>query len=308
VTIAPSTRKALLASYLRPLALCERWLTPEGVAKTLDEEIGRLDDDEWNRKYHDAIQIGSPADYRNRLVETDAGSVLCGLRFYNGDRDTPFVELVARTSEDVSWEDGARAAMHAYEVFMPQRASFMRVGASPPETGPGWSTTPDQRFIVGEAGAMRRSPKGQWDDRLSLAPVEVDEAKALMDEAYARFAERQPELAPRVPPATREQLEQCDTDGLLRTWHIDDECAGVLGVVPQTFLGLEATLVMEEFATPSWAGRGTASCAQRALARELDDGALVVGTIDDRNRASLKTAERAGREVVASWWFLTPED
>lgn len=230
MTVDERTREALLATYLHPLALCDRRLTRRGVASALDRELGRLDDDDWNTRYHGAVGIGTPADYRHRLVETRRGAVLCSIHFYKGERDKPFVELIARTNDAVTWGEAARVALDAHAVFAPTRARFMHAGGAPPEAGAGRSLAPDQRFVLGEACTMRRAAADAWDDRLTLERASVDDAEGAMDEAYA----------------------------------------------------------------------------QRALSRELDDDAVVVGTIDDRNRASLRTAQRAGRTVVASWWFLSP--
>lgn len=82
---------------------------------------------------------------------------------------------------------------------------------------------------------------------------------------------------------------------------------GLLAVEPSRVLGVCGWVITEEVVGRAYRGQGSASRAQRALAAWLCErgrDALILGTVDGANEASLRTAARAGRRCGGRWWFV----
>jgi hypothetical protein len=304
-----SLRDALLGVLMQSLAPA---VLPWSDEATLQADLTAMLDDQLSRRadlpaaeaFHAAIGLLSPPDYLSRVVPVGAAWVLCGIRFYGGDRDRPFVELIAWTERALDLFAAADVAMDAFAAFQPTCARVLLPEGVRLSTRDGRSVRADQVLLVARAGEMTPADRSA---QVALQDAPVDEAAAFVAERYAELALRDPALAAHVPASTREQLEECAATGRLAWWMVDGARAGLIGVARGKMLGLRGYLVIEEIVAPAFRGRGTAAAAQCELASEIsqaDPQALIFGTIDAVNQASLRTARRAGRDAIATWWFL----
>lgn len=267
------------------------------LAQWLGEQLARITDLDFARTFCDQVGLPGiePGAYAHRVVSTQAGTALGGIRFYSRDVSRPFVDVLAHTFADLhALRDCVRAE---WRIFEPR---FLRLATRPGGlTGP--STVPDLGVH-----AARYADMTPQDGRVRLTPFPAaDDAIDMVAERYRRLASDQPALARRVFPADAEQLRDWHRTGRLVAVRADDLAVGALAVAPDAVSWLSGDVVCEEVIAPGQGGHGYAASAQAAWAARADDPRrLLIGTIDRRNMASCRTAERAGRPRVLDWTFV----
>lgn len=298
--IHAEARGELLAAHVAAVApLVRAWCDvaeiERRVAEQVDEEIGRATDPEFGKFFVERLGVGEPEDYLQRLVQVEGRLVLCGLRLFGGDASKAFVEVVATTAP---LNEAVDAAMSVFARFNPIAVRIESAGESCPASE--HILVPDTMFYAEHASVVAGSGA-----IAELEPASLREAECFVVDCYAAFAESDPELVGRVPPASREELEECAREGRLTWWLLGDERAGLIGVCPATLGGLAGMLIVEECVHPAFRGRGSAAMAQRAVAAQLPRTDVLMGTIDASNHASRRTAQAVGRRVVSQTWFAS---
>ena len=220
---------------------------------------------------------------------------LCGLRLFGGDASKPFVEVVATTAP---LDQSIDCAANVFARFNPIAVRIESAGEMRPPSAR--MLVPDTLVYAERAAAIARSGSA-----VELELASLQDAERFVVECYAAFAESEPDLVGRVPPASREELEECAHEGTLGWWLLGDERAGLIGVCPATLGGLAGMLIVEECVHPAFRGRGSAAMAQRAVAAQLPRTDVLMGTIDASNHASRRTAQAVGRRVVSQTWFAS---
>lgn len=296
------------------------WCGQEAVRAAVQAELAtaleRTIDLQWAGGFHRQIGLGEPTAYLHRVINLPSGPALAGVRFLGGNRERPFVELLACPAADVA--EAARAALRAYAVFAPGMVRVHTSGQPPAMhatgPGPGWSIRADQFTFAAPVGQMTGAAEATARG-LTLHDASLEEAVAFVAEQYVLFNARRPDLADRVPAATPEALAQCVNHGHAVWWHVHGQRVGLLAVRPETLRGLRGLLIEEEIvdhdSTIRGTIRGTARHAQALLAARIAErspGTLLIGCIDGLNTPSLHTAGRTGRGVVAATWFCTAAD
>lgn len=283
-------------------------------AAYLDQQLGWCTDDAQAATRAAMIGTGVAADYSNRVLSVDGQRALVGIRHYGGNPRRPFVDLVAWTGSQPPPLAAVRtAACDAYAVFRPREIRIAVDGPPPcPLPVAGLRVTGDIAAVAGTLDEMLAAPPPPGLERVAVEAADPAEAAAFMDQAYRDFLARAPELNEAVPASTPEALAECAADGHLLWWKVDGDRAGLLALERSTgWLALDGWLVEEEVVAAAWVGRGTAACAQRRVAERLvaEGGTRTIfGTINLANPASRRTAARAGRREIATWWFIAPPD
>ena len=280
-------------------------------AKTIAEHLQLAADDEFVAKC--AAWAGLPGvdaeAFRQRVMERAKGRVvMCGMRFYGGDKSRRFVELVADTKPgDGEMDAVLRDCLDAYRVLEPVA---VRVFAEEkPQLPGGWHVAADTHLVTGTIGDIATRDTGAVT--LEDIPAEQDaETVKWIESRYAAVADEA--LRRNISACDEDDLAECRATGRVAWWKLSDDSrpAGLVAIRREADHGVDGYCMVEE-AAADWAkGRGGAAKAQAALARWLLDReppeTLLWGTIDDLNHASLKTAARAGRSVTRTWWFCYP--
>ncbi len=291
------------------LAQMDQVSAERAIQSAISSELHRLGDHQFAESFASSIGIGSSADYLPRVIDVEGTPLLCGIRFYGGDRRQPFVELIAGPAIAEDCGSAALAAMRAYAMFQPSRARIFMSGAHSPRVGAGWRVETDQVIAMAPASAMARLPS-LHAEAVDLVPASPEEAAAFLVPGYARVFAAHRALGARVFPATIADLQSCRADGHLWWWTVQGERAGLIAARHDEVLGVRGLLMVEELVAETFAGRGTAALAQRELAKRACAACadvMIVGTIDAANAPSRATARKAGRAEIAAWHFLSPE-
>lgn len=296
-------RAELLAVRLAEVApIVRSWCAADDLKRRIEIEVDQAIDRVTNRAFGEffveRLGVGAAGDYLQRLVRLDAGLVLCGPRLFGGAPSKPFVDVVATTAPT---DRAIAAACEAFQHFKPIAARIDIAGGRSPESS--CVLTPDMVVYAERASVIADS----GEVGLSLEAAQPGDARVFIDRCYTALAGSSSKLSTRVPPASDDELEECASSGQL-AWMVDGgERVGLLGVCPSMSGGVAGSLIVEECVAPEFRGRGFAARAQRALAAKLASDEVVFGTVDSANTASRRSAERAGRRVISSTWFASPD-
>ncbi|WP_304115901.1 hypothetical protein [Mycolicibacterium bacteremicum] len=269
------------------------------VSAWLAEELARTSDDAFARSFSDHIDLPgvTSSDYLQRMVRTEGGELLGGIRFQGRNISRPFIDVIAHTFDDV--DALAHCVAAEWTEFAPKA---LRLRARP-ATLDGPDIVLDQTVH-----AARCRDLGAPDPQVQLAPfARVEDALALV---RARYRTLNPVLAQNVAAAGFDDLRAWHAAGQLHAITVADAVVGVLAVVPGRVCWIPGAEIHEEVVDTDHAGHHYASQAQRRWAADIsaDRDQHLIGTIDGLNIASRRTAEQAGRPRVLDLVFvaLTP--
>jgi len=315
---APQRHDWLIAARARlsPYAA----LYPDAVFDTalsawLGRQIARMTDPGFAAQFSRArAHFGVPMeDFLHRVVRLDAGDdtgndtneALTGIRFYGGDPEHAFVDLLAGSGE-MDWASALPALLAPWRVFRPRA---VRVFAPrPPDIDPGtFSVRLDQGIHAARVIDMPE-PDVQASAAVHLDAIDdAGAAAAAVATWYAAVGERNPALREELFPVGAAELETCRTEANAFWIMSGDTRAGLIATSSGAIEMLTGQLIVEEVIAPAHQGNGLAAAAQLLLAAHLaaqDPQAILQGTIFAGNHASRKTAARAGRPALGGYWFV----
>lgn len=301
-------------------ALPADWPTPPGQAarlggRWLDEALERCDDELFGRRFalHCPIPGATAADYQHRILPGAGGvpTLLAGIRFKGGDRDLPFIDLLAWDAQPASARDwGAVRArlVDAFGVFSPRWIRLRHPGQARPRL-PG-DLEVDQWLLAARLHRLSRQPR-PWGE-LSLHTEiarDIDFYDAFAA-AFARWQEGAGPVGREVFAPTRAELQRCLADGTIVVARHNGAWAGLAASSPMREQHLDGYCVAEIFLDAPLRGHRKAPVLLRRLVDALPDRGRDVlhSTVHRLNIPSLKAARRLGQRVVETWWFWEVDD
>lgn len=296
--------------------LVKRWMGDDAVRRALEREFRetialRVESLESAARYAAFCPVPGavPTDYRLReIVVEDDLSVLAGIHFYGRDVAFPFVGVFAasRTPEPQEYVRASRRLATEFQIFRPPLVRWWTADVQfDPRTLPG--AVGDQRVVAGSLSELLAGSRPETTvAAVRLEPETEAEGYDRYSAALNEFLDAHPHCKSWLSMTSREEFQECEAVGGLHAMWVGDAYAGVIAALPKALRGIAGWEIVEEVVTASNRGRGLAPVMQRLLLERLDPnrGAVIFGTIDDRNRASLKTALRVGRREVGGWTFL----
>jgi len=270
----------------------------------------RRTSDTSSRGYAEACPVaGVEHDaYRLREIELgDGASLIAGIHFLGSQVKQPFVGVFAQSC----WLEGEalRAAhlqlLKEFEAFNPQASWWWTPsGKQLCEQQP---AKVDQHLVAGSLHEIRRVPAlglpASWELRQLSSAAEIDEPYRQL---YADFHGARPDLEGHVEMAGQEDMQECADMGGLFCFFEGSQLIGLVAAQPEQKFGVRAWTMWEIVLARPYCGRGLAPAMQRVVLDNLDmdQAALVIGTVHGKNLPSLKTALRVGRRIVGCWTFL----
>lgn len=276
--------------------MSEQWslaLPTHGDGEQLDawlqEQLRRCDEQAFGHTFAASCAVpGCPPEaYLHRLLEVDGETLLAGVRFKGGGSHQPFVDLLAWTGvPKPSW---IPAISRDFSQFNPTVVRY----CLPQGVGSPWPGEVDQYVVAGSA----KGASHEW-----VAPASD---LSWFQEYRSRFDEWQERslLGPEVHPTEEGELESCLDVGHVVVARYGGRFVGVAACRLDSERSFKGWMIVEEFVVPEFHRRGLGVALQRGLMSRLQVGDLVWGTIHGKNKASLATAKRCGRDVVETWWF-----
>lgn len=237
--------------------------------------------------------------YNHRLIETETGALLGGIRFYGLDVERPFVEVIAHNFLEL--DDLRDVVRKEWVVFS---AQSLRLTASA-NTMPTADAVLDVSINAATYGDMENST----GEVVLSRDVNLPETEAMIGARYERIKYDQIELARNISPAGSDELTDCHENEGLYVASIAgmSKPIGAIAVREGSIAWLEGDEVVEEVIALCAMGNGYATQMQTVLAEQRrirTPDRFLIGTIDRNNHASRKSAERAGRLEIMRRVFL----
>ncbi len=265
-----------------------------------------------SRQRQHALFGGQPGEaLAPRWVSTSnaegAAHAAVELRFKGMDVTQPFVELSLFACEAAAhMAELVGAALTAFEAFSPRRvrASLSRGDAA---LFAGLDVEADLHSVAGSLRALR--------ERSDLPPPRI-ELRAITNvrasyEYYSAlfrsFEASQPDIARELYRSNLEEFADMVASDKSFEAHVDGLRARLVAVTPRKLWGQPGWVMHEECLAADFRGRGLGLDLQRAVLEHVDAARGVLwGTIHASNLPSLRTAQRHGRSIVQSHYFLAP--
>lgn len=274
---------------------------PELVSAWLETQVARVDNPSFARLFpkHIALPNIVESDFCHRIIHSNRGSLLGGIRFYKLDLTRPFVEVIAHSFGDLN--DLVSCVVSEWKPFEPIHMRTLQM--------PGASRL-NNSYVDTSVYLGRYQEMKSRDGRVTLAPfADVTQAISLIETRFAHLKRESPDLWRNISPASADDLRQWHRDGELYSIQTEDATAGLIAAPTGSIEWIEGDEMSEEVVAVDYAGQRHAASAQTELAfKRRDRGQrFLIGTIDSLNLPSRRSAERAGRFSVLDYVF-TPLD
>lgn len=278
------------------------------VSLWLKAQMDSIADDKFCNEFKRKLDLpGVAAEcYAHRIIEVPGLRLLAGIRFWNSQIDRPYVEIFAWHTEAEGatppWHLIAKVVSEHWATFRP---SAFRVFVTNEVQLPPTANL-DLLLYVGRFDEVVAATT-DWADLVTLTPFESVQAAAdVVQKRFGALADDDPRLAAVLHVLDQSGIETLWNDRKLHALRYKGECAGLFAVTTRMAQWVFGDMVIEKIVLSDYAGRGLSIAAQRELAmmRAEDGTRLLVGTIHNLNIASQKSAQRAGRKVVAKYAFV----
>lgn len=293
------------------------WLGEACVQRSVSDDFqstlrSRMESEENAAEYARRCPVpgANPSDYRLReIVLSGDLQVLAGIHFRNLDTRYPFAGVYAQTRSLSPGElvDASARLRELLTPFCPRNVQWWISGeASDPRGLP--HVVGDRRLVAGSLREIAASERPSAAAAIHLRSHLTGTAYADYVRWHDEFMRAHPEWEGRIAKTTRETFDDCAENGVLCSVEIRARRAGVLLARPGTIRGMSGWLMVDELLSSRYRGRGFAARMQRLFLERLDPEThpIVLGTIDDQNLPSLRTAQRVGRSDVGGWVFVNP--
>jgi hypothetical protein len=231
------------------------------------------------------------------------------LRFKGLDVSQPFVELsVFDCGAKEQMAELVDAALTAFEPFSARRvrASLSHADVARFATR-GLDISADLYCVAGSLPTLR-ARTDRAPPRIELRAVtNVRASYEYYTELYQSLVATRPNIAREVYRSSFEEFTNMVASDKSFEAHVDGRRAGIVAATPAKLWGQPGWVMQEECLATDFRGRGLGVDLQRALLDHLDaQRGVLWGTIHASNLPSLRTAQRHGRSIVQTHYFLAP--
>lgn len=300
------------------------WLGDEVLLASIRDELSetitdRMGTASWGERYARACpsEGASPRDYHLRELRlADGLSILAGIHFYGSKNRFPFVGVTAQSREIAVGElrQVVDHLMGEFAVFGPTCVQLWSAGkaADLAQLGHLHKVIGDCRLVAGHLAEINAlPPPAGAPDRAGEVSLEEDLGLDCYEsycEIFDEFFADHPQWIGRLQVESRDLLQECADRGGLRQVLINGEFAGLIASKPDRYRGVPGWLMIDEILSKPFRGHGYAPTMQRKFLGQLDSEVcdLVIGTIDDANHPSYRTAIRCGRVDAGGHYFVYP--
>lgn len=277
------------------------------LAAVLQRAVGRAFQERQHRRFG-----GQPFEaFAARLLSTAAGAAhaVAELRFKSMDRAQPFVELSCVSCEaPAHMAELVEGALGAFAPFGPRRAriSLAAAGAAA-VTAAGLHVEADQHTLAASLHSLR-SREALPAPRIELRAItDIRESYELYSALFTDFEASCPHIAGELYRSSLEEFADMASYGKSFEAFLDGRRAGLVAATPGELWGQPGWVMHEECLGAEFRGRGLGLDLQRALVERLGgEQGLLWGTIHASNLPSIRTAQRHGRKIVQTHYWLLP--
>lgn len=255
---------------------------------------------------------GQPFEaFAPRLLSTAGGAAhaVAELRFKGMDRAQPFVELSCFSCDTpAQLAELALGALAAFAPFDPRRVRVgLRAADAAALAAVGLRVEADLHTLA-ESLHVLRSREELPAPRLELRAIhDVRESYEYYASLFESFEASCPDIARELYCSSLEEFADMASYEKSFEAFLEGHRVGLVAATPGELWGHPGWVMHEECLAAEHRGRGLGVDLQRALLTHLDgEQGVLWGTIHSRNVPSLRTAQRHGRKIVQTHYWLLP--
>lgn len=278
----------------------------EFLIEEINDELG-LNNVVTLQKRHAFFKIPQtqPNDFQTFLFESDHLNMLAGIRHFNLNPLKPFIQVSLSSyhinQKQFAWIKAILAKQ--FSVFQPKQfclwlhpQSLLIINFKPEIK---------QQWLAATLGEIRSQDKPLNYNDIQLKKVVGKGYLVNYQKWYQEFHLNQPNLIDDVAVNDEETMETSRKQNLLYWAIYQNQKVGLIAAEAELLMGKQALYFNEIVLDPAFKGKKLASAIQRKFIEKRDkEFELVWGTIDAKNRASTKTAEKVGRKVMRCECFF----
>ncbi len=256
-----------------------------------------------NYKYcKKAVPNSKPKDYLFRNLETPFGILVSSIRYMGGDLTKPFVFIVLKnfeinSIEKIEWLSSF--LNEEYKVFSPKRIAWHTNKIQEDFINNHSFINGDMVYVAEFLDYLKTEKIIVSDRKIKLKIAENTNWYKQYKTAYNLLFEKDNFYNEMIQITTEATFKEMIQHKTLFEIVIDNEWAGIIGVMPENDKYLSGYCVYEEFLLEKFRGKGMAKHIQQKMIHLLPSSPnkMVYGTIHYNNKSSLKTALGVGRKV-----------
>lgn len=252
-----------------------------------------------------------PDDFAERVVDLGGGRmVLAGIRFDNGDMKKPFLAFWPSFTIDsiAALRTCSQAALEAFAVFAPRHIQVFTRPQSPLDEELAKAQQPRLLTFAGEVSPMAAQPAGA--SSVEGLPEGFTLERWSSGDFYQPYLAlyqdlHQQEAARSNLPNDREDLAEAMAEGNLWVLKAGEAITGMIQGENGRILGKDGVYICDIIIHSDFRGRRLGARAQGELARQLPPNiSLIHGEIAPSNLPSLRSAQRAGRQLIRKEYLV----
>lgn len=246
-----------------------------------------------------------------QLLSTAGGAAhaVAELRFKGMDRAQPFVELSCFSCDaPAQLAELALGALAAFDPFCPRRArAGLRAADAAALAAVGLRVETDLHTLAASLQTLR-SREDLPVPRLELRTIEdVRESYEYYASLFESFGASCPDLARELYRSSPEEFADMVSYEKSFEAFLEGRRVGLIAATPGELWGHPGWMMHEECLGAEHRGQGFGLDLQRALLERLEgEPGVLWGTIHSSNVPSLRTAQRHGRKIVQTHYWLLP--
>ncbi len=247
-------------------------------------------------------------DFNYRILSCAYGKVITSIRFIGGDLSAPCVFIMANSfsinSIDIVRDLCAQLKVE-YDVFKPKRIRFYQNGNKDLFKNVE-GVKEDMCNVAQFIDVMKQQTELSASNNVRLKKATNVSWYDRYRDAYLLQLQKYPEFKEMLYLESKDSLGNFVKSGTAFEIFCDSEWAGIIVVSRASELLMSGYLVYEEFVLEEYRGKGIASHAQRQLIGQvkLEKDDMLFGTIHYNNKASIKTALKAGRLIIGKYLMV----
>lgn len=236
---------------------------------------------------------------QEKIIETNTGKVLIGIRFLGMDINKPFVSVWSSFDIENDLENIIKNAKKEFAIFKPK---FIRFWMKPNSIlSNKYHQFKEQSFYAESIVNICNSKLPLNYETVSLEKINDLNFYTWYKELYDEFHKENPDLEFLVTTNNQEAFESCIKENLIYFIIHNNKKIGLIAANEDTFLGEKSIYIIEIVLQKEFKGKKLATAAQRKFIELVQkDYKYIWGQISAKNIPSSKNALRVGRKIIST--------
>ncbi|EGU57563.1 hypothetical protein VINI7043_07105 [Vibrio nigripulchritudo ATCC 27043] len=233
--------------------------------------------------------------YLNKLVKVKNDLfIITGIRFYSGDVNTPFVEILPdREISNLEINEIKELIAKTYRVFNPKYLMIASTKRNSEIISKDLNHIKDDHILIG------RTSNAIVDDNLGICIKKLQSMDFYLEYNSNYSSSNYSNIPYQPKPEDISSISSSIREGLCFGFYRDTDLVAIIAGVNSYIGDLRSFYIIEKYIFPKFRGNGYSKICEIILKNELyNKFNFIWGTINDSNKPSLYSALSSGRKII----------